>query len=270
MADLLDLCCGAGGAAMGYSRAGFDRIVGVDINPQPRYPFEFIQGDGLEYLAEHGHEFDSIHVSPPCQGYSIMRNLPWLKDKEYPLLIDPFRELLEATGKLWVIENVMGAHLPAGWLCGTMFGLPFYRHRLFETNWFWMQPGHTPHQVVSSGDRDRRPHMGVAFTFGPDEDKRGLATWPGRRDQRAGLAVVKNPVNSGWRQHHDGVGALASGQGNGAQKNGVGVGHAKGWRLAAEAMDIDWMKRDELTQAIPPAYTEHIGAALLRQLEVRQ
>ena len=73
MGRLLDLFCGAGGAGMGYHRAGFDEIVGVDINPQPRYPFEFIQGDALEYVAEHGHEFDAIHASPPCQGY-IQRN----------------------------------------------------------------------------------------------------------------------------------------------------------------------------------------------------
>ena len=79
---LLDLFCGAGGAAMGYHRAGFVEIVGVDNAPQPRYPFEFVQGDALEYVLEHGHKFDAIHASPPCQAYSIMRNLPWLKDKE--------------------------------------------------------------------------------------------------------------------------------------------------------------------------------------------
>jgi len=234
MPRLLDLFCGAGGAAMGYHRAGFDEIVGVDLNPQPRYPFEFVQADALEYVAKHGHEYDAIHASPPCQGYSIMRNLPWLKDKEYPLLIDPARELLKQTGKSWVIENVMGAHLPAGWLCGTMFGLPFYRHRVFETNWFWMQPGHPKHRVVIGSQSVGKPRRGETFIFGHD-----------------------NPVNSGWREYHDGV------KSNGAQKSGVGVGHAAGWRIAAEAMSIDWMKREELTQAIPPAYTEYIGKELL-------
>ena len=118
---------------MGYHRAGFDEIVGVDIAPQPRYPFEFIQADALEYLAEHGHDYDAIHASPPCQGYSIMHNLPWLRGREYPLLILPTIKMLEALGKPYVVENVMGARhgsktlkkrgleahgLKAGWLCG--------------------------------------------------------------------------------------------------------------------------------------------------------
>tara|TARA_R100000963_G_C4604943_1_gene77344 strand:- start:39 stop:761 length:723 start_codon:yes stop_codon:yes gene_type:complete len=236
MVRLLDLFCGAGGAGMGYHRAGFGEIVGVDLNPQPRYPFEFVQADALEYVLEHGHEFDAIHASPPCQGYSIMRNLPWLKDREYPMLIDPVRELLDGVGKPWVIENVMGAHLPAGWLCGTMFGMPFYRHRAFESNWFWMQPGHPKHRVVIGSESVGRPRRGETFIFSG------------------------NPVNTSWCQYHDGV------KGNGAQKSGVGVGHVKGWKIAAEAMSIDWMKREELTQAIPPAYTEYIGNALIKQI----
>src|SRR3990172_3289585 len=137
MPRLLDLFCGAGGTAMGYSLAGFTDIVGVDIVPQPRYPFELVQADALEYLAEHGHEFDAIHASPPCQGYSIMNNLPWLRGREYPLLILPTIDLLRQTGKPYILENVMGARrgakglkkrgleqhgLEAGWLCGTMFG----------------------------------------------------------------------------------------------------------------------------------------------------
>ena len=176
------------------------------------------------------------------------------------MLIDPVRELLDATGKPWVIENVMGAHLPAGWLCGTMFGMPFYRHRAFESNWFWMQPGHPTHRVVIGSESVGRPRRGETFIFSDSEDKRGLQTWPGRRAEPAGLATIANPVNSSWREYHDGV------KGNGAQKSGVGVGHAKGWKIAAEAMSIDWMKREELTQAIPPAYTEYIGQALVQNL----
>ena len=170
-----------------------------------------------------------------------MGNLPGLKDKEYPLLIDPVRELLEATKRPWVIENVMGAHLPAGWLCGIMFGLPFYRHRAFETNWFWMQPGHGRHVKQQWNESDKWSDV---HTFSHAEDNRGIESWPNRRSEPAGLMLVRN----------------------GAQKVGVADGHAAGWRLAADAMGIDWMKREELTQAIPPAYTEYIGMHLLRML----
>ena len=308
---LLDLYCGAGGAALGYHRAGFDEIVGVDIVNQPRYPFQFVQADALEFLADHGgefDEFDAIHASPPCQGYSIMHNLPWLRGQDYPLLILPTIEMLEALGKPYVVENVMGARhgsktlkkrgleahgLKAGWLCGTMFGLPFYRHRLFATNWMWLAPGHPKHKLNLHPRSERYVYGGTV---------RGL---PGGA---AGLDVRprENPVNSGWRQYHDGalnirpgyekvpfsyptiVGERLRANGrpkdskiglsngmpetqlanwqNGAQGNGVGIGHAKGWRLAAEAMGIDWMKRDELTQAIPPAFTEFIGRRLLEAL----
>ena len=252
MRRLLDLFCGAGGAAMGYNRAGFDEIVGVDIAAQSRYPFQFVQADALEFLAEHGHEFDAIHASPPCQGYSIMHNLPWLRGREYPLLLLPTLEMLEALGKPYVVENVMGARhgsktlekrcleahgLKAGWLCGTMFGLPFYRHRLFASNWLWLAPGHPRHEAVIQPGRMLKDRANqVAYRESAGRDSGGLT----------------QPANS-----------LARWQGNGAQGNGVGIGHAKGWRLAAEAMGIDWMKRDELTQAIPPAFTEFIGRQLL-------
>src|SRR5436190_1799997 len=104
---LLDLYCGAGGAGVGYHRAGFTEIVGVDIKPQPRYPFTFVLDDALGYVREHGREFDAIHASPPCQGYSIMRHLPWNSGREYPLLIARTAETLDEIGVPWVIENVM-------------------------------------------------------------------------------------------------------------------------------------------------------------------
>ena len=124
---------------MGYSRAGFE-VVGVDIAAQPRYPFEFIQGDAIEYVKEHGHEYDAIHASPPCQAYTnaqkIMRN-------DHPELLEPTREALNATGLPWVIENVPGAPLiePIE-LCGGMFGLRTYRHRLFESSHALTAPAH--------------------------------------------------------------------------------------------------------------------------------
>ena len=140
---LLDLFCGAGGAAMGYHRAGFE-VVGVDIEPQPNNPHTFIQADAIEYLAAHGHEYDAIHASPPCQHYSSTRNL---HNVEYPDLIDKLREVLEFMGVFYVIENVPGAPLIAPHqLCGSMFGLRVRRHRLFEVvfpaDFMWPQCNH--------------------------------------------------------------------------------------------------------------------------------
>lgn len=139
---LLDLFCCAGGSGEGYRRAGFE-VTGVDIMPQPRYMAgrgTFIQADALEYLKEHGAEFDAIHASPPCQRYSSMTKGRW-KDRQHPDLIAPTRDLLKAIGKPWIIENVPGAPLKyAVLLCGTMFGLQtpegsqLRRHRLFETS----------------------------------------------------------------------------------------------------------------------------------------
>ncbi len=125
---------------MGYFRAGFSTIVGIDLNPQPNYPFEFVQGDALEYLLAHGHEFDAIHASPPCQAYSDLRHLSkaqrTLKGEEYPDLVDPTRQLLINSGKPYVIENVPGAPLEDPvLLCASMFANDMLkRHRLFETN----------------------------------------------------------------------------------------------------------------------------------------
>ena len=130
---LLDLFCGAGGAAMGYHQAGFE-VVGIDIDPMRDYPFEFHQADALEYAAAHGHEFDFIHASPPCQVYSAMQHI-WSNQDEHPDLVAPTRELLEEIGKPYVIENVVGAPLRVDlMLCGTMFGLRIIRHRIFESN----------------------------------------------------------------------------------------------------------------------------------------
>ena len=128
---LLDLFCGAGGAAMGYSRAGFE-VVGVDINPQPNYPFEFIQYDVLA-IENLGYTFDAIHASPPCQAYSRTARLH--PEITYPRLIEQTRDLLEQLGLPWVIENTPPAPIrPDYQLCGTMFGLKTRRHRWFEAS----------------------------------------------------------------------------------------------------------------------------------------
>jgi DNA (cytosine-5)-methyltransferase 1 len=134
---MLDLFCGAGGAAMGYHRAGFE-VVGVDINPQPRYPFEFHQADAMEYLLD---GFDVIHASPPCQAYSVA-TARWGAEQvaSHPALIEGTRDRLNAAGVPWIIENVETARpflrSPIR-LCGTSFGLgtgnrELRRHRLFE------------------------------------------------------------------------------------------------------------------------------------------
>lgn len=135
---LLDLFCGAGGAAMGYASAGFGGIVGVDILPQKRYPFEFVQGDALEFVKAHGRDFDFIHASPPCKGYSSLKFLRDLRHEPLPAsayLIEPTRAALRAVGRPYIIENVTGAPLwPAVRLCGSYFGLKVRRHRLFEAD----------------------------------------------------------------------------------------------------------------------------------------
>jgi DNA (cytosine-5)-methyltransferase 1 len=130
---LLDLFCGAGGAAVGYHRAGFE-VVGVDIVDQPRYPFEFHRADALTFPLD---GFDAIHASPPCQAYAALST----KDGRHPDLIPPTRRLLESSGLPWVIENIEGAPLRVDVrLCGSMFGLGVRRHRLFESNVFlWRQ-----------------------------------------------------------------------------------------------------------------------------------
>jgi DNA (cytosine-5)-methyltransferase 1 len=139
---LLDLFCGAGGAAMGYHRAGFD-VTGVDIDPQPRYPFTFIQADALTYPLD---GFDAIHASPPCQDHSMTRN--WNGGRETHgtgWMLAAIRERLEGSGVPWVIENVPGAPMRADYeLCGCMFGLArIRRERWFETSWqgFDLRPG---------------------------------------------------------------------------------------------------------------------------------
>lgn len=210
---LLDLFCGAGGAAMGYHRAGFSEIVGVDIVQQPRYPFTFFQGNALEYLArliESGQivEFDAIHASPPCQGYS--RATKHLSNGNHPNLVEPVRELLKASHRPYVMENVPGAPLENYIvLCGTMFGLPLIRHRLFECEpsiYFPPATCQCSHLFTNS-----KTSKGQLSCF-----ERGATA----------ISVAGNV----YRKQDGEI-----------------------------AMGIDWMTRKELSQAIPPAYTEWIG-----------
>lgn len=134
---LLDLFCGEGGAAVGYHKAGFD-IIGVDIKPQPKYPFKFIQANAL-YPPIDFSKIDAIHASPPCQHFTRYKRSTKDIESRYENLLEPTRSLLRSIGKPFIIENVEDAPLIEPiMLCGSMFNLDVRRHRLFETNWLLM------------------------------------------------------------------------------------------------------------------------------------
>jgi DNA (cytosine-5)-methyltransferase 1 len=207
---LLDLFCGSGGAAMGYYRAGFD-VVGVDIEPQPHYPFTFYQLDAMTFPLE---GFDAIHASPPCQKFTAYRRRGGGVGDGYPDLIEPVRERLEVSGTPWVIENVARSPVrPLVHLCGPSFGLDVQRHRWFETSVPMMSPP-CAHGL-------QKPRFPCAT------NRTNL-----RRTVEIGVWRIPLPVQQA-------------------------------------AMGIDWMTLDELTLAIPPAYTEYIGGELLAALNER-
>jgi DNA (cytosine-5)-methyltransferase 1 len=153
---LVDLCCGAGGAALGYGRAGFD-VVGVDIEPQPRYPFRFIQADVMSLdLEKEFPDAACFHASPPCQPFSVSTKRYRNAGKAYPDILAALREKLRRTGKPFVLENVPGAPMPNRFvLCGEMFGLRVIRHRWFEVeNAVVFAPPHVEHRGYATGVRD--------------------------------------------------------------------------------------------------------------------
>jgi hypothetical protein len=208
---LLDLCCGRGGATVGYQRAGF-RVLGVDVEPQPGYPGDdFIEGDAVAFVRRHGAKFAAAHASWPCQASSALTK-GTNKGRVYPQLIPSGREAMRSTGRPWVIENVAGAPIRHDLvLCGEMFGLAVIRHRFFEAEGFDLTP---------------RPHV------------------PHRGRVR------------GWRhgRYFDGPYFAVHGEGG-------GKGTVAEWQTA---MGIDWTDdRKAIAEAIPPAYTQHIGADLL-------
>lgn len=205
----LDLFCCAGGASRGLADAGFE-TVGVDISPQPRYPFEFRQADALTYDLS---GFDFIWASPPCQKFCALNTREDLS--HYPDLIEPVRQKLIAAGVPFVIENVRGAPIRHDlMLCGAMFGLRSYRHRYFECSFPIEQPPHSKHLVrVNRRGENRREH------------------WA-----RGGFMTITGDI---------------------------------GTYCSLEAMGIDWMTGNELSEAIPPAYAEYIGRAALRYLKSR-
>lgn len=188
---LLDLFCGAGGASMGYHRAGFE-VVGVDIDPQPYYPFEFYRRDAMTFPLD---GFDAIHASPPCQSYSTMSNRHGSKQLE---LIPPVRERMMDTGLPYVIENVEGAkpHMVEAFrLTGEMFGLRTHRARYFETNVLMLIPN-TPRRqknaVAIYGKNDNRrlwtrkdgTELRVASSLEEAQEAMGMdwADWHGTKE----------------------------------------------------------------------------------------
>jgi DNA (cytosine-5)-methyltransferase 1 len=176
---LLDLYCGAGGAAVGYHRAGFD-VIGVDIVDQPRYPFTFVQRDALEFLCIAKLEtVSAIHASPPCQAYTTLAKGNNGNTHEYPDLVAATRDLLMQTGLPYVIENVPPAplHNPIT-LCGEMFGLGVIRHRKFESSVELDQPAHVKHRGKVAGWRHGKYYDGPYFAvYGAGGGKGTVAQW---------------------------------------------------------------------------------------------
>lgn len=189
---VLDLFCGGGGAAEGYAALGWE-VVGVDIDPQPCYPYQFIQADAMTFpLAG----FDLIHASPPCQPYSrgvVSRSSKWndTKGLDEPALIEPLRERLKATSLAYVIENVEGSPLDGITLCGSMFGLDIARHRIFETSWFMLAPTHPACRGLVKKAADRR---GWDYR---DMSVTGKGRHAGWGDRAAELLGITHPM----RQH---------------------------------------------------------------------
>lgn len=200
---------------MGYSRAGFD-VVGVDIAPQPRYPFTFFQSDALDFLDQFGEAFDAVHASPPCQGYTTMTRPD--STVEWPKLIGPVREKLLTLGKPYVIENVLGARpeMPEAFILhGGMFGLGVDRPRLFETNFPVMIP------------KAPRKRNGIGV-YGKLDGRR---LW--------------------------------------TRKDGSELRNPSSLEEAQDAMGMPWASWDGVREAIPPAYTEHIGHDLMSVVRER-
>jgi DNA (cytosine-5)-methyltransferase 1 len=147
---LLDLYCCGGGAGFGYELAGFE-VTGVDIVEQPRHRGKFVRADAIDYLLDNFRDFDAIHASPPCQAHSLASMQFRIKGKEYEDLIACTRSALISTGLPYVIENVPGSPLfdPIE-LCGSMFGMRTYRHRLFESNIKLIAPAHPEHTAKNA------------------------------------------------------------------------------------------------------------------------
>ncbi len=213
----LDLFCGAGGASRGVVDAGFE-VVGIDLNPQRHYPFEFHQSNALSVTLKYLRQFDFIWASPPCQAYSVASAIHRKNGKKYPDLVAVTRDMLIESGIPYAIENVGGAPLQNPiMLCGTMFGLGVFRHRYFELSWGMLSPHHDKHKG-KIGD-------GKYFSIAG-----GAGRW------------------RSWGTNH----------------KGISKGTIAQWKTA---MDIGWMTRDEIKQAIPPSYSKWIAEQFLKTIK---
>lgn len=220
---LVDLCCGAGGASMGYAAAGFE-VMGVDIAEQKRYPYEYLPGVDVLKVEDLNEEFpqaDIFHASPPCQIHSISTKRYRNQGKAYHDVLTPLRQKLLKTGKPFIIENVPGAPMRKDLvLCGEMFGLKVIRHRLFEIEGITvLQPPHQKHKGYATGIKDR---------FG----------------YKAPVAEVVSLASKDLYYY------TVCGHGRRERDR------LENWRAA---MGIFHMSRRELSQAIPSLYTEYIG-----------
>jgi len=186
---LLDLFCGAGGAAVGYYRSGFTDITGIDNRPQKHYPFRFIQTDALKYLAEHGHEYDVIHASPPCRAFARIGHVHG-RCGLHPKLVDATRDALILVGNPWIIENVPDSKLPTTTiLCGSMFSLgaigpdgvyrQLRRHRLFES----------PVAMLTPACSHNGEPIGVYGRGGPQRAERKRGYMGGKRERQEAMQI---------------------------------------------------------------------------------
>lgn len=210
---LLDIGCCQGSSSYGYVQAGWD-VKGNDIVPQPRYPYAFILADGLDLLADRSFmsQFDGVHMSWPCQGYT---NCQRIQGREHPQLVDQGRELVLRTGLPYVMENVIGAPMinPI-MLCGSMFGLHTYRHRLFESNVALHAPKHPVHtsRQIKMGRpvRDGEYYQAVGNFSNVSYVRRDLGlhwmnrdglreSFPWQYAQHAGAQLIRHLVTGGVR-----------------------------------------------------------------------
>lgn len=210
---MLDLFCGSGGASVGYARAGWE-VVGVDLAPQPHYPFEFHRADALTFPLD---GFDLVHASPPCQGYSphvSSADSPHAgtRGKLEPRLIDAIRDRLLAARVPYVIENVYGArgHLWFPYLlCGTMFDLPVPRHRVFESPVPFLAPAHPDCRGVAARYADARGWdrrdmtvTGKGRKAGTLDRWREVMGWPEYRGTQHGMREAIPPAYTEWIGRH--------------------------------------------------------------------